>query len=301
MSMARAIVLGASGFIGGWVARKVPQNTATFSVARDASSKKLTGTAVELDLLDSTGLHKLFSEIKPSVVFNLAGYGVDPNERDERLAEELNVELPRRICESLGNALLVHAGTALEYGTASGNLLEETEPQPTTWYGQTKLAGTKTILESPVLSIVARLFTVYGPGEHAGRLLPSLIEAAQNKTAIDLTAGTQKRDFTYVEDVAEGFIRLADLRPERNTLVNLATGKLHSVREFIETAARVLHIPQEHLHFGKLPVRGTEMAHEDVSTERLRKLIQWTPSTSIEVGIRKTMSFLESLSNEQSP
>jgi UDP-glucose 4-epimerase len=287
----RAIILGASGFIGRWVARAVPESANTFLVMR-AFSKFLKGTVVELDLLDSSELHKLFKDIRPSIVFNLAGYGVDPLERDEKLGEELNAELPRRICEALRNhpgSLLIHAGTALEYGVATGNLAEETEPQPTTWYGKTKLAGTKTILESSVRSIVARLFTVYGTGEHRGRLLPSLIEAAENKTEIDLTAGTQKRDFTYVEDVADSFIRLAGLRHQQSTLVNVATGKLHSVREFVEMAARILQIPHEHLRFGKLPIRGTEMAHDDVSTEHLRKLIQWTPSTPIDVGILKTV------------
>jgi nucleoside-diphosphate-sugar epimerase len=37
------------------------------------------------------------------------------------------------------------------------------------------------------------------------------------------------------------------------------------------------------------------MDHQRVSTDRLRKLIQWTPTTSIDVGIQKTLSFLESL------
>ncbi len=295
----RVIILGASGFIGRWVARAVPASVSIFSVVRDlAASGSLIGTAVELDLHDSSELRKLFADIRPSVVFNLAGYGVDPLESDEKLGEELNAELPRRICDALRNhpeSLLIHAGTALEYGAATGDLAEETKTQPTTWYGQTKLAGTETILEASVRSIVARLFTVYGPGEHAGRLLPSLIETSQKQKEIDLTAGTQKRDFTYVEDVAEGMIRLAELHQERNTLVNLATGKLHSVREFVETVARVLQIPQKHLHFGKLPTRESEMQHDNVSTERLRKLIQWTPSTSIEIGIRRTMSFLESL------
>jgi UDP-glucose 4-epimerase len=289
---ARVIVLGASGFIGRWIASALPENVNAFLVMRDLASSAPNHTVIELDLLDSNGLTKLFADIRPTVIFNLAGYGVDPLERDEKLGQEVNAELPRRLCEVLQHypdSLLIHTGTALEYGIATGNLDEETEPQPTTWYGKSKLAGTMAILESSVRSIVARLFTVYGPGEHQGRLLPSLMEAAQNNTEIDLTTGTQKRDFTYVEDVADGFMRLARSRPDRNTLVNFASGKLHSVREFVEMAARILQIPQKHLHFGKLPIRETEMAHDNVSTERLQKLIQWTPSTSIEVGIQKTV------------
>ena len=79
-------------------------------------------------------------------------------------------------------------------------------------------------------AVTARLFTVYGPGEHCGRLLPSLIEAARAEKPLELTAGTQLRDLTYVEDVAEGLLRLGLAQAEPGSVVNLATGHLTMVR-----------------------------------------------------------------------
>jgi dTDP-glucose 4,6-dehydratase len=139
--------------------------------------------------------------------------------------------------------------------------------------------------------LTARLFTVYGPGEHSGRLLPSLLETAMSGNPLKLTAGSQQRDFTYVEDVAEGLLRLGLCQAKPGEIVNLATGKLTSVRHFAETAARILQIPSQALNFGQLPTRTEEMAHSEVSVERMRHLIGWVPTTEIAKGIRKTLEF----------
>ena len=145
-------------------------------------------------------------------------------------------------------------------------------------------------------AIVARLFTVYGPGEHPGRLLPALLEAAKREDELALSEGLQRRDFTYAQDAAEGIVRLA-LVPAavaaEARIVNVATGTLASVREFSMFAARVLAIPPSRLHFGAVPTRAEEMEHAEVSVERLRALTSgWTPQTTILEGIERTLAFL---------
>ena len=55
---------------------------------------------------------------------------------------------------------------------------------------------------------------------------------------VALTGGDQRRDFTYVEDVAEGMLRLGLVRTPASGPVNLATGALESVRGFVERAGR---------------------------------------------------------------
>ncbi len=138
------------------------------------------------------------------------------------------------------------------YGKAGGDLAEDGPALPTTLYGRTKLQGTRVLAEGgPALglrAITARLFTVYGPGEHPGRLLPALLQAARTGRPLELSAGTQCRDFTYIEDVAEGMLRLGRSAGD-NTIVNLATGRLTSVRTFAETAAGILGIACSNLRF----------------------------------------------------
>ena len=300
-----ALVLGASGFIGRHVADALTARGALVVRAVRRDDGDLGGEVVETDLAMPGKARALVRSVRPAVTFNLAGYGVDRGERDERTAFRMNAEMVAELASAVAEfgdrqwpgADLVHAGSALEYGTATGDLAEDTVEQPTTIYGKTKLEGTRILAqaaaEGSLKALTARLFTVYGPGEHGGRLLPSLIETARSGVPAELTAGLQLRDFTYVEDVAEGLCRLGTARPHRGGIVNLATGRLTSVREFAEIAGAVLKIPRERMKFGTIPTRAEEMEHSAPCVERLRELTGWAPAVGIEEGIRRTLRFSE--------
>lgn len=302
----RALVLGASGFIGQWVARElVAAGAEVFLGSRGATDGRLPvlvggGTEAATDLSTPGAAARLISALRPAVTFNLAGYGVNPMERDPALAARINHSLVEEIAMACAGTArpawpgqdIVHAGSALEYGTAKGSLSETTEPSPTTLYGQTKLAGTLALARASgqgmLRAVTARLFTVYGPGERPGRLLPSLLEASRAGKPVALTGGDQRRDFTYVEDVAEGMLRLGLVPDAGLGPVNLATGALESVRGFVERAGRVLGLGPGQLKFGELPDRPDEMAHDPVNTGLLLSLCRWRPATSIEEGVRRT-------------
>ena len=308
----RALVLGATGFIGRRVTSALTARAAhVVAAGRDAHAlDALRSEAVALidvarcDVLRDDDVAHLIEETQPDIVFNLAGYGVDRSEVDEAIAHRINGELPLLLALQLERARargssegrLVHVGSALEYGAARGDLSEDHTEEPTTWYGSSKLAGTMALAEhaqrAGVRALTARLFTVYGPGEHAGRLLPALLETARTGTPLALTAGTQRRDFTFVDDVADGLLRLGTSAATPGAVVNLATGRLESVRGFATRAARVLGIDASLLRFGSVPTRAHEMAHEPVTIARLRALTGWAPQTSIEEGVRRTISEL---------
>ena len=302
------LVLGGSGFIGRWVARLLSANGARVICAvRDPARARavfagygVTGEVAEVDLADPRAVARLFAAARPSVTFNLAGYGVDRAERDEPTFTRINVDLVDQVADLVERysdsawpgLRLVHTGSALEYGAIGGHLVEDAEPNPTTLYGRTKLAGTRR-LAGHGAAVAARLFTVYGPGEHNGRLLPSLLEATRTAAVVPLSEGQQRRDFTYIEDVADGLLRLGLCRTAAGSALNLATGKLHTVRDFVQIAARVLRIPERQLGFGALPPRAEEMAHEAVAVDRLRRALGWVPDTAVEEGVARTQRFLD--------
>jgi nucleoside-diphosphate-sugar epimerase len=297
------------------VARRLDELGAKLSLAvRDrTSAEDLIATlttrpeVIEVDLLASGAIESLLRTTQPQVTFNLIGYGVDPEERAEDLSEQTNAHLPYRLCEQISRLLkdewpgqqLIHVGSALEYGVCEGDLAEDSLAIPTTTYGETKLRGTESVLrwrqEEGLQAITARLFTVYGMGEHPNRLLPSLIDAARRTGPLELTSGTQKRDFTYVGDVADGLMRLGVSTGGDLGVVNLATGQLTEVRDFVLIAAEVLGIPRARLQFGALPTRPEEMQHLPVSLERLRQTLSWVPSTGIRAGVDYTLHWLRRL------
>ncbi|HSC29717.1 MAG TPA: NAD(P)-dependent oxidoreductase [Vicinamibacterales bacterium] len=303
-----ALVLGGSGFIGAWTIRALhARGAAVTAAARDADRASAAigplGRDVRVlvdDLEDPRAPGRLVDMAAPAIVFNLAGYGVDRSERSAASMTALNACMVETLCAKLaaqpGRAWpglrLVHVGSALEYGRLEGSLSETVQANPTTDYGRTKLQGTRAVesccAASGLSAVVARLFTVYGPGEHSDRLLPALMRTARTGIRLPLTSGRQRRSFTYVEDVAEGLLRLGVSGARPGAIVNLATGSVLPVREFAETAAAVLGIDPALLDFGALPDREDEMWHGDVDVTRLRSLTSWMPSTSIAEGIRRT-------------
>lgn len=307
VALRRVAIVGATGFIGRWVADAVlARGDAALLLARDAGAlaAAFRGMSGEMqlgvaDARSPEALRDTLDAFSPSLVVNLAGYGVDRGERDPVAATLVNVTLPRVLAEwaAHGGARLVHIGSALEYGTASGDLREDTRATPTTLYGETKLAGTEAVTEvgdrTGARVMTARLFTVYGVGEHPGRLLPSIIEARITGAALPLSEGRQRRDFCYVEDVADGLLRLADAPVRPGEIVNLATGVLHTVRDFALAAAKALGVESSQLQFGAVAVRAEEMVHDPVSIARLRELTGWSPDPSLGRGLARVRQRLE--------
>lgn len=316
----RVLVLGATGFIGRWVARKLVQQEArVYLTVRDAARVQevfrryaIQAEILPLDLDDRSAISGAVEKARPSITFNLAGYGVDPLETDREAAYRINARLVAAAAEAVSQQKdlqwpgqhLIQAGSTAEYGAIGGNLSEDSHPQPTTLYGQSKLAGTQALERCSqnlgINALTARLFAVYGPGERLGRLLPQLLRTAQTGETLELTTGEQLRDFTYVEDVAEGLLRLGLAEADPGTVVNLATGKLTSVRRFVETAAGVLNIPSQCLQFGAIPrpqrEKDWDMEPVPVSVQRLQQLTGWLPATDVPEGIARTRDFADKMS-----
>ncbi|MBK8979805.1 MAG: NAD(P)-dependent oxidoreductase [Planctomycetes bacterium] len=316
---ARVLVTGATGFIGRVVVAALRDRAASIAVAlRDPSR---TGDAVvasaarvlHADCAERGSLGAAIEAFGPDVVMHLAGYGVAKDERDPALMQRVNADVLGEIVAALVRCpgtswpglRLIHAGSAFEYGALPIPLDESVAACPVTAYGRSKLAATRTVqraVQSGLPALVARLFTVFGPGERPGRLFPTLLAARQHGEPIPLSTGGQCRDFTLVFDVAEALVALAAV-PARAVLardppfdagiVNVASGRLHSVRDFVLAAACAFGIERERLRFGAVPVIPEEMPHLPVPVGRLQRALGRALPADLDAAMARVRAWLD--------
>ncbi len=143
-----------------------------------------------------------------------------------------------------------------------------------------------------------RLEHPYGEYDSEGKFVSMLIkELLHNRENILFTSGEQKRDFIYVLDVVEAFIKVleSDLTPENYfSEYEVGTGISISVREFVERVAKVIQ-SNTRLDFGALQNREGETPDSSADISKLSAL-GWAPQYNIEsalariVKIEKTSS-----------
>lgn len=148
-------------------------------------------------------------------------------------------------------------------------------------------------------SIHLIMANMFGPGEHfnpeqskalAG-LIKKIYEAKKNKLSAVEVWGTGKptRDWLYVEDGAEGILRATVSYDEIEPL-NIATGVRISVGDLAETIKRVIG------YGGKLVYNTNKpdgALHKTFGIKKMEKMLNWTPSTPIKDGIRKTVNWFD--------
>lgn len=131
---------------------------------------------------------------------------------------------------------------------------------------------------------------MYGPGDDASKFTTHVIRACRsNIVDLDLTAGTQTRDFIYIDDVASAYVKILEKSETFGHLadVEVGSGIAVPVREFVETV-HWLTGSSTRLNFGALPFRPNEAMYCQADISQLTAL-GWVPRFDLEAGIRKTL------------
>ena len=120
-----------------------------------------------------------------------------------------------------------------------------------------------------------------------------LNELQQEKNIIPLTAGTQKRDFIYIDDVVSAYLTCLEQAPQLKSFndIEVGTGVLTPVKTFVMLVKEVLEKLkgkpiQTQLNFGALPYREGEIMEPQVDNSRLCSL-GWQPKRSLEENIER--------------
>lgn len=246
----KLFVTGATGFLGSHFLNILAQNPAIeiLALRRSLHSqpripllKKPLWITKELDQVDKDDLQGV------DVIVHLAAHSMYPPYDTLDNCLYWNLSAPLQLFNEALQAEVkkfVVAGSCFEYGL-SGEEFEfipvEAMLKPTLTYAASKAASSIAFYQFAVQHQVKfsyhRIFQVYGEGEAATRLWPSLKKAALAGEDFPMTAGEQVRDFIAVEDVAQYFVNAClndDLISGKPEFYNVGSGKPQSILEFSE-------------------------------------------------------------------
>lgn len=246
----------------------------------EISRRELDGIDVVFHLAAQPGVRSSWHEFDTYLDLNLA-----ETARLAALAVEANVNT------------VVFASSSSVYGDLKRYPARETDPaRPKSPYGVTKLAGEKLwdayIFAHPLRVAALRFFTVYGPGQRPDMATQRLVRASLDGSTFSLFGdGEQRRDFTFVADVVDACIAVAQCEGLSRDCLNVlnvgGTGDV-SMRQLVglveEAAEKPIMIDWQPAQLGDVRQTGADIS-------AVRALTGWNPSTTVQAGVEMQVNF----------
>jgi nucleoside-diphosphate-sugar epimerase len=307
VSSRRVLVTGAAGFIGSHLTRRLVALGAEVHALTDEVSSfyptrllDLRGKIVlhEGNIADRTAMEAIAKQVKPAVVFHLAAYthvGKSWYRVDECVQSNIQGTLNLLLAlEGTGYDRFIYTGTSEIYGDIDVPFREDAKVNPISPYAVSKYAGERFCrmyqqgLGWPI--VLVRPFNAYGPAQTPDRIIPETIVRALRGQELALTTGEQTREFNYVEDIAEGYVLLAQTPDIEGELFNIGGGEEISIRDVVVQIVGLLGNPIEP-KFGALEHRPNEIWRMYCDSTKARDRLGWAPKHSLREGLEKTVAW----------
>jgi dTDP-glucose 4,6-dehydratase len=308
----RVLVTGAGGFIASHLVERLLREGARVRAFVRYNSRDEAGFLKEVkerdrleitagDLRNSGGVEHAVQGME--VVFHLGAvisipYSyINPVEVVEsNVLGTLNLLLA---CQKWGVERVVHTSTSEVYGTARVVPIDESHPlQGQSPYSASKIGADKLVesfwrtYELPVVTV--RPFNTYGPRQSARAVIPTIISQALSREVVHLGNLETRRDFTYVDDTVEGFVRAARSEGVVGEVINLGTGEDISIREVAKMIIDMIgHKARVEVEEERIRPEQSEVMRL-VSDNRLaQEKIGWQPEVRLEEGLHRTIAWIE--------
>jgi nucleoside-diphosphate-sugar epimerase len=300
----RLLVTGATGFVGANLCHRLAElGCEVHALLRPGSDRwRIADLSeqlhiVEADLLDADAVAQAVRAADPTVVYHLAAHGAYPNQADMTRITLTNVNgLVHLLTACAGShcRLFVNTGSSSEYGRKLFAMRETDALEPTSYYAVAKAAQTllcQAATRSSSFPIVTlRLFSVYGPYEEPGRLVPNLMRAALLGETIDMVDPSTSRDFIHVDDVIDLYLmadRLAGLSGE---ILNVGTGVQTSLESLVATVGEVHGEPVD-ARWGSMDARPWDTSTWVADVSKTRRLLGWQAPTGLREGVARSLAW----------
>jgi len=305
--VSKILVTGGAGAIGSNLVNKFIGDGHEVTVLDDFSSghKSLVhknATLIEGSISDDKALSACF-ENKPDYVLHMAALfanqnSVDHPEKDLAVSGTGTLKV-LEWSRKTGIRKLLYVSSSCVYGNKS--IMDEADETffPDTPYAITKLLGERYCRfwssHHGMDIVMVRLFNTYGPGEYPGpyrNVIPNFIALALRGNPLPITGtGEETRDFTYVDDTAQGIFLTLFGNTKPGDVFNIATGVKTSINAI---AALINEYTGNKAGITYQPRRGWDTVTErQAKIEKITKELGFRAQISLEEGLLKTCEWVK--------
>ena len=284
----RVLVTGASGFIGSHLlprlvgaGHKVIAYDFKPNISQNHSCESM--RIITGDLSSGERLNQIVWE-DVDVVVHLASAGVKASKRDWHECISVNIVGTEQLIHSMSRVynppLLIYPRTFYEDYLS---IIPSLEKNP---YVVTKKAGTKIVelwaRENENAHVVfGTIFQAYGAGDDPGNVFTYTVNCLRNDVIAELGSGNGLRDWIYIYDLVDAFVKTLSLSGNRIQYYDFGTGKLTSIKKVMKTLAQLFEKPLNLLNFDHERDRGDV----DLKAKANNFVPRWKPHFSVEEGL----------------
>ncbi len=301
--MKRAMITGATGAIGTALLQTlIAEGIEVLVFCRPNSNRKHRipeHPLVTIKYADLTEFANVENDTGKTydVLYHFAWAGTTGQGRNDMHLQEKNIQYALDAVDMaarFGCTMFVGAGSQAEYGRFEGRLKPDTPAFPENGYGIAKLcAGQMTREHASQLGMRhawIRILSVYGPNDGMQSMIMSTIDKIKKGEVPSFTKGEQLWDYLYSYDAAKAFYMVGQSNVDRKIYV-LGSGTAKRLCTYIEQLRDAVN-PDAELNLGGVPYAPKQVMHLEADISVIQEDTGWSPETSFEDGITKTVESL---------
>lgn len=252
------------------------------------------------DLRDSNAIRHAAKNVE--IIFHLGALIAIPYSYvHPREAIETNVMGTLNILDAArenGAEKVIHTSTSEVYGTARYVPIDEKHPlQGQSPYSASKI-GADVIAESFCRSFgvpvaIIRPFNTFGPRQSARAVIPTIISQALTKDQIFLGSLYPTRDYTYIDDIIDAFIKVAESSNSVGEVINIGSNFEISIGDITKKVISIIGRNSEIVTDPKrIRPERSEVERLWCDNTKARKLLGWEPKMSFDEGLKTTVKWI---------
>jgi UDP-glucose 4-epimerase len=283
----RILVTGSSGFVGKNLVEELKRQDAEVLTLTDHDGRRI-------DIRDQQRVKGIINDIRNiDIVYHLAAITSVPfsfeNPRETYDVNVLGTLNILELCRSCNADTIVFASSYVS-GQPQYLPIDEKHPlQPTNPYARSKILGEELCraynTDFGVKCIILRPFNIYGRGQSKDFLIPSIIAQLQYGK-IELKDPDPKRDFIYISDVIDAYIKAEEFKGNFEVF-NVGYGKSYSVKEITEKIVQ-LYGKDVKINY-KNERRKNEIMDTVADIRKAKEKLGWEPSVDIDSGLKSML------------